>query len=461
MLTREDNDILIHVGPGTMMGNLLRRYWTPALLSQELPEPDCTPVRVRLLGEDLVAFRDTTGKTGLLDVNCPHRGTSLFFGRNEEEGLRCVYHGWKFDVTGQCVDMPSEPPDSNFKSKLKAKAYPTHESGGIVWTYMGPPETMTGFRDFGTENLPREQWQASKNFQPMNWMQVMEGSFDTTHPSWLHMWGGAKDLEDDGSDAPGVYNSGRSQWLFWAHDRAPRVEVTATWHGMRAAGLRKTPKGNTHARLYQYIIPYTGGPGGGGWKVPIDDATTFSYNFRTVETAMRDGLIIGDASVGSGGMGGINRVGSRAVRSRGLAFPGWPYDEDGTPRNKANDWLIDREAQKSGEIYTGIRGSFNNQDIMATQTAFTDRTKEHLGTLDRKIILIRRLLLNAAKDLARGIEPPALDPALPYDKIGTPDKVLAPGEDWTVLGSENDPVLNPLREARASIAAVPLARAVH
>jgi len=458
MLTREDNDILIHVGPGTVMGNLLRRYWTPALLSQELPEPDCTPVRVRLLGEDLVAFRDTAGKVGLLDVNCPHRGTSLFFGRNEEEGLRCVYHGWKFDTAGQCIDMPSEPPDSNFKSKLKTTAYPTHESGGVVWTYMGPPETMTGFRDFGTENLPREQWRATKFLQPMNWMLAMEGILDTTHPSWLHMWGGAKDLEDDGSDAPGVYNSGRAQWRFWAYDRAPRVEIIDTWHGYRAVGLRQTPNGNTHARLYQYTIPYTGGPGGGGWVVPIDDELTHTYQFATVDTEIKDQMVIGETSDGSGFMGGNGRIGN-VVRRRGLAIPEWPYDEDGQVRNKANDWLIDREAQKNGTIYTGIRGSFNNQDIMATQTAFNDRTKEHLGTLDRKIILMRRTLLNAAKNLARGIEPPATDPSLPYDKIGSPDKVLSPGEDWTVLGSEQDPFINSLREARRALAAAPLAQA--
>src|SRR5437879_2093474 len=177
MLTKEDNEIVTHVGPGTVMGNLLRRYWTPALLSDELPNPDCTPVRVRLLCEDLVAFRDTDGRVGLVDVNCPHRGTSMFFGRNEENGLRCVYHGWKFDVAGQCVDMPSEPPDSNYKARLKIPSYPTHESGGIVWTYMGPPDKMTGFRDFGTEGLPHEKWRAHKSYQPMTLMRRPEGNY--------------------------------------------------------------------------------------------------------------------------------------------------------------------------------------------------------------------------------------------------------------------------------------------
>src|SRR5690349_10566509 len=140
MLSKELNELLTHVGPGTPMGNLLRRYWMPALLSGELPNPDSDPVRVRLMGEDLIAFRDTNGSVGLIQNNCPHRGASLFFGRNEEQGLRCVYHGWKFDCDGQCVDMPSEPAESNFKTKIKATAYPCVERFGAIWTYMGPRE---------------------------------------------------------------------------------------------------------------------------------------------------------------------------------------------------------------------------------------------------------------------------------------------------------------------------------
>src|SRR5579859_4879109 len=137
MLSKEENEILTRVGPGTLMGNLLRRYWTPACLSSELPGSDSDPIRVRLLGENLIAFRDTDGKVGLIQNHCPHRGASLFFGRNEESGLRCVYHGWKFSHDGTCVDMPNEPAESDFKSKVKAVAYPTNESGGIVWVYMG------------------------------------------------------------------------------------------------------------------------------------------------------------------------------------------------------------------------------------------------------------------------------------------------------------------------------------
>ena len=420
MLTKDDNEIVTRVGPGTLLGNLLRRYWTPALLSEEIAGPDCTPVRVRILGEDLVAFRDTEGRAGLVDVNCPHRGTSMFFGRNEENGLRCVYHGWKFDVAGQCVDMPSEPSDSVYMSKLKIPAYPVHESGGIVWAYMGPKEKMTGFRDFGTEDLPREKWQARKRFQPMTFMQLMEGALDTAHPSWLHMFGAAKDIPDDGSDTPGAFNSGMAQWKFWSHDRSPRVEIVEDWFGFRAAGIRNTPNGNKHVRLYSFCLPYSAGMRtGGSCIVPIDDEYSLSFSFNTINSEMRDKLPVG----GKGG----------------LAYPGWPYDQDEADRNLANDYLIDREMQKNQTIYTGILGSFNNQDVMARQTSFTDRTKEHLGTLDRKIILMRRVLIDAAQKLANGIEPPALDSSLPYDRIGRPDKVLLPGEDWTLLGTERDP----------------------
>src|SRR5687768_2794590 len=161
MLSQQDNEILTRVGPGTMMGNLLRRYWVPALLSLEVPEPDSPPVRVRILCEDLVAFRDSTGKVGLFVQSCPHRGASLFFGRNEEEGLRCVYHGWKFDTTGQCIDMPSEPADSNFREKVCVTAYPTHEWNGYVWAFMGPPDKMYPFREIGPA-LPRERWPVAR-----------------------------------------------------------------------------------------------------------------------------------------------------------------------------------------------------------------------------------------------------------------------------------------------------------
>src|SRR5438045_3835028 len=148
MLSKEDNELITRVGPCTPMGNLMREYWIPAVLSKELDGPDCPPRRLRLLGEDLIAFRDSSGKVGILGNHCPHRGASLFFGRNEENGLRCVYHGWKFDVSGACLDMPNEPAESNFKNRVRATAYPTRERNGIIWAYLGPRATPPPLPDF-------------------------------------------------------------------------------------------------------------------------------------------------------------------------------------------------------------------------------------------------------------------------------------------------------------------------
>ena len=174
MLSQEDNEMLTRTNTGTPMGELMRRYWMPALLSKELPEPDCPPIRVRLLGEDLVAFRDTEGRVGLLDAYCSHRRASLFYGRNEECGLRCVYHGWKYDVEGNVVDTPAEPPQSNLKNKVRHKAYPCREALGMVFTYMGPPERMPLFPDYEWLTLPLENVGVTKFFLECNYLQALE-----------------------------------------------------------------------------------------------------------------------------------------------------------------------------------------------------------------------------------------------------------------------------------------------
>src|SRR5438132_4140444 len=186
MLSKEENEFLCRIGPGTPMGNFFRQYWLPAIRSDELPAPDCPPLRVRLLGEDLIAFRSTSGEVGLIQNACPHRGASLFFGRNEENGLRCVYHGWKFDVTGQCVDMPSEPAESNFKSKIKAKAYPCVERNGIIWMYMGPRETPPPLPEMEWNLLPDGQYRIGMNLRECNWVQATEGGIDSAHSAILH-----------------------------------------------------------------------------------------------------------------------------------------------------------------------------------------------------------------------------------------------------------------------------------
>src|SRR3954452_17391630 len=201
MLSATDNELMCRVGADTPMGKFLREYWIPALLPEELPSPDCPPIRLRLLNENLIAFRATSGDVGIIQNSCPHRGASMFFGRNEEDGLRCVYHGWKFDVTGACVDMPSEPAESNFKNKVRTTAYPTHEWNGYVWAYMGPRETMKPFRE-PSPSTSRDQWPTARVLSECNWVQALEGNIDTSHISYLHRNLEHFDLAPDDTDRP-------------------------------------------------------------------------------------------------------------------------------------------------------------------------------------------------------------------------------------------------------------------
>src|ERR1041385_4304466 len=225
MLKQEENELVTRVGPWAYLGQTMRRYWMPALLSSELPQPDSDPVRVRLLGEDMIAFRDTTGAVGMIQNNCPHRGASLFFGRNEEAGLRCVYHGWKFDTQGNCVDMPNEPAESDFKHKVKATAYRGADAGGITWIYMGPDQqNAPGLPDWEWCNVPENQLQHShKAIYECNFMQALEGELDTTHVYFLHS-------RLDPQDAP-------SYGLF-APDRRARLEIVDTNYGVMYAARR-------------------------------------------------------------------------------------------------------------------------------------------------------------------------------------------------------------------------------
>ena len=187
MLSAQDNELLCRIGPGTPMGHLMRQYWMPGLKSDELPAPDSPPLRLRLLGENLIAFRDTSGRVGVVQNACPHRGASLFFGRNEEDGLRCVYHGWKFDVSGACIDMPSEPAESNFKAKVRATAYATQERGGMVWVYMGPRDIPPELPQLEQNMLPVGEASIRAIQRECNWMQALEGDIDTTHLGFLHL----------------------------------------------------------------------------------------------------------------------------------------------------------------------------------------------------------------------------------------------------------------------------------
>jgi phthalate 4,5-dioxygenase len=249
MLTKEDNELLTRVGPGTLMGSLLRRYWQPVLYSNELPDRDGAPARVRLLGEDLVAFRDTAGNVGLLPLHCPHRGASLFYARNEEHGLRCVYHGWKFDIAGNCVDMPNEPAEGNAARRVKKIGYPCREFGGAIWTYMGPDEPPA-IPELEWAHLPDSHKFTTKRFHECNWAQGLEGDLDSSHVGLLH-----SNLDKDvpsfsyGWRPDGSYNT-------IGHHRSPGVETHETDFGLWVAARRPSKDGFFYWRATALILPF-------------------------------------------------------------------------------------------------------------------------------------------------------------------------------------------------------------
>ena len=245
MLNVHDNELICRTGPGTPMGNLMRQYWVPAMLSAELPRPDCDPVRVLLLGEKLIAFRDSAGSVGLLQNNCPHRGASLFFGRNEEAGLRCVYHGWKFDASGAFIDMPNEPAESDFRTKVRAASYPCQERGGIVWSYLGPRSAPPPMPDLEPNMLPDDQLVVTAISRDCNWLQGLEGDIDTSHLGFLHL--GAIDPENT---RPGTFQH------YTVKDRAPRYSVVDTDYGAMYGAYRPADAGRLYWRIAQFLFPF-------------------------------------------------------------------------------------------------------------------------------------------------------------------------------------------------------------
>ena len=409
MLTAEQNDLLTRVGPGTPLGNLMRRYWMPALLSGEVLTPDSPPVRVRLLGEQLVAFRDTSGRVGLLRAACPHRKVDLFFGRNEEDGLRCVYHGWKFDVNGQCVDMPSEPAGSNFQSKVRTTAYPIVERGGVVWAYMGPADKMPPYPDFEWARVPEDQRAVKAGHQHCNWLQALEGGIDSAHSSFLHN------------------NNLKDRNAFRNRATAPTLEVMGTDFGFTYGSVRQlsAEEGN-YVRVYHYVLPFhqlrasqLPGPGGtpavpqvaGHMWVPMDDENTRVFSWAY--------CINGQPLVERNDYyGGKQR---EPVESYVLGVP--VYE-----RRLENDFLIDREEQKH-KTFTGIANT-TTQDraVQESMGAICDRTDERLGTSDRAVIAARRLLLDAIRTAEDGGDPMGVNPS--YYGLRAIEKVLPPGARW-------------------------------
>jgi len=402
MLSAQENEFLTRTGPGTPMGELMRRFWMPILLPEELPAPDCAPLRVRLLCEDLVAFRDTEGKLGLIDAYCAHRRAHLFFGRNEECGIRCIYHGWKYDVEGNCVDMPTEPPESSFKDKVKLTSYPLREHGGVLWAYMGPKDKMPDLPRLTFTQVPAGHRFTVKRFQECNFLQAVEGGIDSAHTSYLHTTldfyrrsadyqQKANSLLENFKADPDSLAPEQLDFLFRTFDKAPRLTAKRTDYGLIIAA-RRNLEDQYYWRFNQFLMPfYTMPPRdpGGHAFVPIDDEHCWVWTFGckldrpyTVDEilGMKRGTVDG-------------RFGA-------------PVDKNYMPlANRANDFLIDRDLQRNFN-FTGIVGT-GNQD-MAAQVSMgmvTDRPQEHLGVTDIGIIEMRKLLLDTARDLCEGKEP--------------------------------------------------------
>ncbi len=426
MLSREDNELLCRVGSGTPVGAMLRQYWVPALMSSELPERDGAPVRVRLMGENLIAFRVTSGKIGLIQNHCPHRGASLFFGRNEEEGLRCVYHGWKYSCEGHCVDMPSEPEESNFKSKIHATAYPCVERNDIIWTYMGPRQTPPPLPDIEPNMLPRGEYAVQKVLRECNWFQGLEGDIDTSHLGFLHL--GAIKPEQT---TPGTFD------YYNVADRAPKYEVVDTEFGTSYGAYRPAEADTYYWRIAHFLFPFfTMIPTGilgmqvlvRAW-VPVDDEHIMFWSIAAPRSRVGSGA--------AGGAAGLN-AGGRAVAAAGARPGGFKFLPDSPDwlgkfrlvQNKDNDYLIDREAQRT-QSFTGIAG-IHQQDQAVTESMgpIYDRTQEHLGTSDAMVIRTRRRVINAARALRdNAVTPPGVDnPAVYRHRSGG---VILPRDcDW-------------------------------
>ena len=437
MLTAAENDVLTLTGADSAMGEVFRHYWIPALLARELPAPDCPPIRVRLLGEDFIAFRDSSGQVGVVEPRCSHRGANLFFGRNENCGLRCAYHGWKFDVYGQCVDIPTLPHDIVQRTKEKAaiRALQVREWGDVVWVYFGddaPPELP----EFEFATLPPEHRFVSKKLQQCNWAQACEGGLDTAHFSYLHAGVSNGERVSLMRTIPGASNQSRgpaganeppsiASFRWMANDGIPQFTIIEHAAGMVLCASRKTDGEDLYWRMTQFLMPnhslapgsWPGGNQLGNTWVPIDDTSCWIYCYAwnpdrplTVEEKQR-------LAAGSG------------------IFP--EMDERFVPiRNRDNDYLIDRTLQQSTN-FTGITG-ISEQDaaISDSQGLIADRSRELLGQTDLGIVRFRQAMFAAVNAIQNGDSPRGAHMPQAYN-LRSGDSVAnaaTPAAFWRALG---------------------------
>lgn len=413
MLSREENELLTRVtGPTAPMGEMMRRYWLPACLAEEVAEPDGAPVRAQILGERLVVFRDSRGRLGVLDERCPHRLASLALGRNEREGLRCIYHGWKFDVAGACIDMPTEPDAHGFRERMRTRSYPVREAGGMVWTYLGPPELEPSFPVYDWMKLPRDRYAVMKIGERTNYLQAIEGAIDSSHSWFLHsgiIWDWKKRTEI-------------------SMDFSPRLEAEDTAYGFRYAAIRipvKNPETERYVRVTLFLMPTTAfiprplEPNQTCHVqvfVPVDDHRTMFYGIFFSQN---------DTPVDEAG-----------VRAHHHVVPGVDLDRNWYRLANVENWFNqDRAAMKDGS-WTGIEG-FTNQDMAAQESMgpLVDREQEHLGTSDVAIIRMRKRMLDAVRGFQRGEVLVGLDASIRYDCVRSEQKIIPVDQPWQSVGA--------------------------
>jgi phthalate 4,5-dioxygenase oxygenase subunit len=418
MLSAEENELLCRVEGEAAMGKLMRRHWIPACLSEEVAERDAAPVRVRLLGEDLVAFRDTAGRLGVIDEHCPHRRASLALGRNEECGLRCLYHGWKIDVEGNVVDRPSESHEAVLAKQVTHKAYPCREAGGFVWVWMGPAEQMRDFEPPAWAPSSSVRTSIVKIRVGCNWAQVLEGAIDSAHSSSLH----ATDMVPAQVASAGATEG---EWLRPSTDKAPRLQVQRTDFGFRYVAIRRPiTNADTHdyLRITVFIAPFTILiPPNDRYQlailnIPLDDTSTMFYFIAWSE--------------GEG-------IDQEAWRQFCRARVGVDLDANFRGiRTRENDYLQDREAMKYGS-HTGIAG-IPNQDIAMWETmgAIADRSRERLGASDMAIVQFRRIMVDAARKVSDGgAAIGTSSERVRHVDLRSFEGIVPKKTDWTTLGA--------------------------
>lgn len=416
MISAEQNDRITRIGPGTPAGNLLRNFWQPVALAEELQGE--RPARaVRLMGQDFVLFKDDSGRIGLLDRRCPHRAADLSYGRLEDGGLRCLFHGWLFDVAGRCLETPGEPEGSRMCDHIRQPSYPVVEKNGIIFAWLGAGEPPA-FPHFDCFVAPDSHAFAFKGHFACNWLQALEVGIDPAHASFLHRFYRDEDTAASyGRQFRGASADSNLPMTRVLREYArPEIRVERAPWGMRLTALRRISDAQTHVRVTNlvfpqaFVIPMSAEMTITQWHVPIDDHNCYWYAIFTS---------FGDP---------VDKAKMREQRLQLYQLP------DYLPRkNRGNDWGYDPREQRT-ETFTGMGYDINVHDQWACESmgAIQDRTKEHLGTTDKAIVLYRRMLDQAIDQQARGETPPMKLDAANARSLTGPETIdgIGPTEGW-------------------------------